>query len=214
MVAPTMEAMTAGQFTFTLSPRGEVTDVKVSEELLAAIKNGPGGESGAVEQFKSMVSQVAFTLPEKPPTTGETWTTEIAVKNPTGSDQTVETTYTYDGTRDTDGTTYAVIKPSLKMQLAKNPMMEMKMKEQKTDGEVLFDLKAGKLHSISIDQNIAMDMVSQGQTMPGTIDQNIEVTVSPSNDEPATAKPATKPEATKPETTKPATAEPQPAATN
>ncbi len=67
MVAPTMEAMTAGQFTFTLSPRGEVSDVKVSEELLAAIKNGPGGEAGAVEQFKSMVSQVAFTLPEKPP---------------------------------------------------------------------------------------------------------------------------------------------------
>jgi hypothetical protein len=179
MIAPTMEAMTAGQFTFTLSPRGEVSDVKVTEELLAAIKNGPGGEAGAVEQFKSMVSQVAFTLPEKPPTTGEAWTTNIAVTNPTGGNQTVETTYTYDGTREADGTTYAVIKPSLKMQVPKNPMMEMNMKEQKTDGEVLFDVKAGKLHSISIDQNIAMDMVAQGQTMPGTIDQNIEVVVTP-----------------------------------
>ena len=188
MVAPTMEAMTAGNFTFSMSPRGEVSDVKLSDDLLNAVKNGPGGESGAVEQFKSMVSQVAFVLPENPAKTGETWTTKIAVSNPTGGNQSVETTYTYDGTREADGTTYAVIKPSMKMEIAKNPMMEMTMKDQKTDGEVLFDLKAGELHSMSINQNITMDMTAGGQTMPGTIDQNIEVTVTPAKETAETSK--------------------------
>lgn len=195
MVAPAMEAMTTGLVTFSMSPRGEVRDVKLSEELASAIKNGPGGESGAVDQFKSMVSQVAFVLPEKQPATGETWTTKIAVNNPAGGNQTVETTYTYDGTREVDGTTYAVIKPAMKMDVAKNPMMEMKMKEQKTDGEVLFDVDAGELHSMSINQDITLDMIAAGQTMPGTIDQNIEVKVSPATKKIETAAPPAKTDA-------------------
>lgn len=178
MVAPTMEAMTAGSFTFKMTPRGEVSDVKFSEELQNAIKNGPGGEAAGAEQFKSMISQVAFPLPENAPQPGDAWKTTVAVANPAGGNQTVETTYTFDGTRDADGTTFAVIKPAMKMELAKNPMMDMQMKEQKTDGEVLFDLNAGRLHSISINLNIAMDMVAQGMTMPGTIDQKIDVKVS------------------------------------
>lgn len=179
MIAPTMEAMTAGQFDFTMSPRGEVHDATISDELLAALKNGPGGEDGAVEQFKSIVSQVVFVLPENPPKLGEVWATKIAVADPSGGNQTVETTYKYDGTRDVDGTTYAVIKPSMKMELGKNPLMEMKVKDQKTDGEVLFDLKSGRLRSTSINQDMTVDVVVSGQAMPGTIDQKSEIKLVP-----------------------------------
>jgi hypothetical protein len=184
MVAPTFKAMTAGTFEFTISPRGEVTDVKVSPELLEALKNAPGNQAGtddakAAEQFKQMVSQVAFVLPEKAPAKGETWSTKIALNNPAAGNQTVETTYTFEGTREVDGITFAVIKPAMKMELAGNPSMEMKMKEQKTDGEVLFNIEAGRLHSMSIDQDIILDIIAGGQTIPGTIDQKIEVTVTP-----------------------------------
>jgi hypothetical protein len=182
MMAPTMEAMTDGEFTFTMTPWGDVRDTKMSDELLAALKNGPGGENGAVEQFTSMVSQVALVLPKSSLKPGEVWKTTIAVADPSGGKQSVETTYKFDGTRDVDGTTYAVIKPSMTMELANNPMMEMKMKEQKTDGEVLFDLGAGRLESTSINQNMTVDIVAAGQTMPGTIDQKIEVKVTPRED--------------------------------
>jgi Family of unknown function (DUF6263) len=193
MVAPTLEAMTTGNVTFNMSPRGEVSDVKISDPLLAVVKNGPGGETGAVDQFKSIVSQVAFVLPENPPKTGETWTTKIGAGDASGGSPTLETIYTYDGTREADGTTYAVIKPNMKMDVAKVPMMEMKMKDQKTDGEALFDLEAGELHSVSVNQNITMDMIAGGQAMPGTIDQNIEVTLTPAKEKPATTKPEPKP---------------------
>jgi len=184
MIAPTLKAMTAGELSFTMSPRGEIRDVEISDELAESLKHGPGGETGAVEQFKSMVSQVAFALPENPPQIGETWTTKLAVSSPTGGSQTVETTYTYDGTREADGTTFAVIKPRVTLELADNRMMEMKMKEQKTDGEVLFDPQAGQLHSMSVNQNITLDVVVAGQTMPGTIDQKTDLTVTPKQDEP------------------------------
>jgi len=183
MMAPTLEAMVSGDFTFTMSPRGEVSNIKLSDDLLAAIKNGPGGENGAVEQFKSMASQIAFDLPEDPPQIGQSWTKKFTVNNPAGGVQTVETTYTYDGTRDADGTIYAVIKPSMELEMANNPMMEMKVKEQKTDGEVLFDLQAGQLHSTSINQSITLDMIAAGQTMPGTIDQKIDLVVTPKKDQ-------------------------------
>jgi len=186
MVAPALEAKTSGPLTFTMSPRGEVRDVQLSEELAGAIKSSPGGDASSVEDFKSQVSQVALQLPENPLKTGETWTTKIVVSSPGGGAETVETTYTYDGTREADGTTYAVIKPNLNVDMAKSPNVEMKVKDQKTDGEVLFDLKAGELHSLSINRNLTLDVVAMGQTMPGTMDQNIEITVTP-------AKPKTEP---------------------
>lgn len=195
MVAPTFEAMTAGSFEFTMSPRGDVSDVKVSPELLEAVKNAPGNQGStdekAAEQFKQMVSQVAFVLPEKAPTAGEQWTTKIALNNPAAGNQSVETTYKFVGTREVDGTTFAVIEPSMKMELAGNPAMEMKMKEQKTEGEVLFNVEDGRLHSMKINQDITLDIVAGGQTIPGTIDQKIEVNVTPAAADDTTKKSTT-----------------------
>ena len=182
MIAPMFEAMTAGAFEVTMTPRGEVRDVRIPPDMAAAIAKGPGaagGEKAAIEQFKAMITQGAFVLPENPPTPGQEWSTKVDVNNPAGGNQKVETTYKYEGTRDVDGTTYAVIRPSLKMELAGNAMMQMKVKEQKTNGEVLFNQQAGRLHSMSIDQDLTMDISVGGQTMPGTIKQKVEVTVTP-----------------------------------
>jgi len=57
--------------------------------------------------------------------------------------------------------------------------MEMKMKEQQTQGEVLFNLAQGRLHSNSINQDITLDVVVSGQAMPGTIDQKSEIKLMP-----------------------------------
>ena len=182
MIAPMFEAMTAGAFEVTMTPRGEVSDVRIPPDMAAAIAKGPGGADGekaAIEQFKAMVTQGAFVLPENPPTPGQEWTTKVDVNNAAGGNQTVETTYKYEGSRDIDGTTFAVIRPSLKMELAGNAMMQMKVKEQKTNGEVLFNEEAGRLHSMSIDQDLTMDISVGGQTMPGTIVQKVEVKVTP-----------------------------------
>jgi hypothetical protein len=182
MIAPMFEAMTAGAFEVTMTPRGEVSDVRIPPDMAAAIAKGPGGAGGekaAIDQFKAMITQGAFVLPENPPTPGEEWTTKVDVKNPAGGNQTVETTYKYEGSRDVDGTTFAVIRPSLKMELAGNAMMQMKVKEQSTDGEVLFNEEAGRLHSMSIDQDLTIDVGVGGQTMPGTIKQKVDVTVTP-----------------------------------
>ena len=115
-----------------------------------------------------MITQGVFVLPEKPPSRGDEWSTSVdREQSRMRTTQAVETIYRYEGTRDVDGTTFAVIRPTLKMNLAGKPLMQMKVKEQKTDGEVLFNEDAGRLHSMSIKQNMTLDVRVNGQTMPG-----------------------------------------------
>lgn len=196
MVAPSLKALTSGTTEFTISPRADVTNVKVSPELLSAMKGSPASQSMtdemASQQFKQMVSQVAIALPEEALAKGSTWNTKLEVTNPAAGSETVETTFTFDGLRDVDGVSLAVIKPALKMNVTGNADIQMKMKEQKTSGEVLFNPEAGRLHSMKIVQDVTLDLVAAGQTLPGTINQKIDVTVTPASAEDTAEKSAPK----------------------
>jgi Family of unknown function (DUF6263) len=202
MIAPMYKAMTEGEFEITMTARGEVKDVKIPEQVLTALKNSPGaaamGDIASADGFKKMISQGALVLPKDAPKKGESWTTKVEMKNPAVGKQTVETTYTYDGTKDVKGTTFAVIRPQLKMDFESKPadaqasqpdqpqqpaqqaQLQMKIKDQTSDGEVLFNIKAGRLHSTSLKQNVTIDASVQGKPIQQKIDQKIDVTVSPS----------------------------------
>jgi hypothetical protein len=209
MIAPMYKAMTEGEFEITMTSRGEVKDVKIPEQVLTALKNSPNaaamGDIASADGFKKMISQGALVLPEKPPKKGETWTTKVEMKNPAVGKQTVETTYRYDGTKDIKGTKFAVIKPQLKMEFenqaaakagepqqpAAQQNMQMKIKDQNSDGEVLFNIAAGRLQSTSLKQNVTIEASVNGQPIQQKIDQKIDVTVTPAGEKKAseTSKP-------------------------
>jgi hypothetical protein len=197
MIAPMYKAMTEGEFEITMTSRGEVKDVKIPEQVLTALKNSPNaaamGDMANADGFKKMISQGALVLPKDPPKKGDTWTTKVEMKNPAVGTQTVETTYRYDGTKDIKGTKFAMIKPQLKMEFGnqaaakegqpqqpaaqQNP--QMKIKEQTSDGEVLFNIPAGRLQSTSLKQNVTIE-ANANVTMK--IDQKIDVTVTPAGE--------------------------------
>ena len=60
-----------------------------------------------------------------------------------------------------------------------NPAMQMKVKDQKSDGEVLFNATAGRLGSMSVKQDMTMEIAVAGQTLQQQIHQDIEVKVTP-----------------------------------
>ena len=95
-------------------PRGEVKDVKVPEEVLTALKNSPGaaamGDMATPEGFKKMISQGALVLPEERAEGRRDVDDQARDEQSGGGKQTIETTYRYEGTKDVDGTTYAVIR--------------------------------------------------------------------------------------------------------
>src|SRR5712671_3502219 len=207
MIAPMYKAMTEGVFEITMTSRGEVKDVKIPEQVITALKNAPNaaamGDIASADGFKTMISQGALVLPEKLPKKGDTWATKVDMKNPAFGKQTVETTYRYDGTKETKGTKFAVIKPQLKMEFENQAAAKegqpqqpaaqqnvMKIKEQTSDGEVLFNIPAGRLHSTSLKQNVTIEA---NANVNMKIDQKIDVTVTPAGEKKADA--AKKPEA-------------------
>jgi hypothetical protein len=206
MIAPMYKAMTEGEFEITMTSRGEVKDVKIPEQVITALKNAPNaaamGDIASADGFKKMISQGALVLPEKPPKKGDTWTTKVDMKNPAFGKQTVETTYRYDGTKEVKGMKFAVIKPQLKMEFENQAAAKegqpqqpaaqqnvMKIKEQTSDGEVLFNIPAGRLHSTSLKQNVTIEA---NANVNMKIDQKIDVTVTPAGEKKADA--AKKPE--------------------
>ena len=197
LIAPMYKAMTDSEFEITMTSRGEVKDVEIPPEIIAALKASPGaaamGEMATEKGFKEMISKGALVLPENAPKEGETWSTKVEVKNPVAGTQTVVTTYTYEGTKEIDGTTYAVIKPELTMEFAndatgpdgKASPISMKIAEQSSGGEVLFNINAGRLYTTKLQQNVTIDATTGGQTQKQKIDQKIDVKVTPAGEKPA-----------------------------
>ena len=117
MIAPMYKAITEGELEITMTSRGEVKDVKISEQVRTALKNLPNaaemGDVASPEGIKKMLSQGVLVLPNDSPKKGETWSTKVESQIPVAGKQTIETTYRYEGTKDIKGTMFAVIKPQL-----------------------------------------------------------------------------------------------------
>jgi hypothetical protein len=186
MLAPMYKVLTQSEFELTMTTRGEIKEVKIPEEVLKALKNSPGaasmGDMATPEGFKKMISQGALVLPEKEPKEGETWTTKVEVNNPMAGKQVIQTTYQYEGTREMDGVNFAVFKPKLEMTFEGTEQLQMKVAEQDSSGEILFNVDAGRLHSSKLEQDVSIDVTAGGQTMQQKIEQKIDVKVTPAEE--------------------------------
>jgi hypothetical protein len=189
MLAPMYKAMTEAEFELTMTPRGEIKDVKIPDQVLAALRNSPGaaamGDMATPEGFKKMISQGALVLPEEAAEPGKEWTTKVEVNNPMAGKQVIETTYRFQGVEEQDGTTFAKIEPELKMQFEGTPQVQMNVSEQDSSGEILFNVDEGRLQSSNLKQNVTIDITVAGQMMQQKIDQTIEVNVTPAGEEAA-----------------------------
>jgi len=186
LVAPIYDALTKGEFEFTMTARGETKDVKVSEEVLEALKNNPGaallGDIATAEGLQRMISKWALVLPDKTPRRGEESRSRVKLKSPAG-EQTVESSYRYDGTKEVDGRTYAVFRPGLEITFGEKDGVQSKVKEQESKGEVLFDVAAGRLQSATLERGVTIDMTVAGQTVEQKVKQTVEVKLTPAKKE-------------------------------
>jgi hypothetical protein len=183
MIAPMFDAMTKGKFEVTMSPQGQILDVIVPQEVIDALKNSPAapmmGDMATADGFKQLLSQGAMVLPKEALEPGQQWTTSVEMNNPMVGKQTVNTTYTYEGTKDVGGTTYDVFRPSIQMNFGGEGAMQMSIKEQKSTGEILFNREAGRLHSTTLNQDMTMGMNVGGQVLEQKIHQQVDVKVTP-----------------------------------
>ena len=184
MIAPLFQAMTEGEFKLTMTSQGKITDVEPPTDMVEAMKKIPGaaamGNIASADGLKQMITQGSMELPAGDLTKGESWNTTMDMDSPAGK-QIITTTYEYVGPRVEDGNQLEVFKPSIEIETApgENALVQMSMKDQSSEGEILFNREAGRLQSTHLQQKLNMEMKVQGQTINNIIEQTVDMKFKP-----------------------------------
>jgi hypothetical protein len=151
MAAPIFKALTADAVTMTVSPRGEISNVKLPEKLKEAFQNAAGnfggGPSFSEDQLKQMMNNGVFVLPKEAPTTSTTWSHPMEMKmGPIGTMKT-NTKYTYAG----KSGNFDKINLAIDMKLESSPdsPMQIKMNTKEASGTILFDNAKGRVQEMT-----------------------------------------------------------------
>jgi hypothetical protein len=159
MFSPMVQALTQGEFEFTMSPRGEVTDVKIPDEVIAALKNSPGSTAlkglAIPDDLTTLILHGTLVLPEGAAQSPDEWSTQVEFSNPQGGKKVVEKTYRFEDTQEIDGVTYAVVRPTVKMNIEGNP--QIAVTAQESSGEILFNIESGRVHSSDVNQSVTTE---------------------------------------------------------
>jgi hypothetical protein len=168
------------QFTAVMKTTGELSDVKVPEDLVKELRNLPGsaqmGDMFSEQGLKQMMSQGSITFPKEPVKVGESWNQSTSVKLPFGK-MTGDMKLTYQGTEKVGDKTLAKIGVVTKAAFAddEKAQITMKITSQKADGHFLFDAEAGRLQESTLNQTMEMSVGVLGQTIDQNLTQKVNV---------------------------------------
>jgi len=178
MLAPLLKAMTESPFQVTMTSRGEITQVEVPQALIETLTQGPAGTllgSLATEKgFQETMARNLLVLPTAEELVeGHQWTTSLEVENQLVGNITTLATYEYQGSRDVEGQTLEVFVPTLVTQFKGQDELALRVEDQETTGEILFNPAAGHLDSTSIHQSIELVITASGNEVNQHLDQTI-----------------------------------------
>lgn len=172
MMAPLFGAMINQPMTLTVTPLGEVKNIKLPEGMIAAMqKAGPGAKEVLSEDaMKQTISRVMIAFPESV-AAGKSWESNFETKNPILGTQKAVTTYTYVGPEKAEGR--AVEKLDVKVQLSfdqpADAQAKATIKEQASEGAILFDNKQGMPVTTSMNSQMKLELSAGGQMIDQAI---------------------------------------------
>lgn len=176
MMAPLFGAMIGHPMTLAVTPLGEVKNIKLPEGMIEAMqKAGPGAKEVLSEDaMKQTISRVMIAFPESV-APGKSWESDFETKNPILGTQKAVTTYTYVGPEEAEG--HAVEKVDVRVLLSfdqpADAQAKATIKEQVSEGAILFDNKQGMPVTTSMNSQMKLQLSAGGQT----IDQEITTKV-------------------------------------
>src|SRR5262249_40096645 len=101
-----IRAMGKAEFSATMTPRGEISDIKIPDDLLKEFQKVRGssqfGDFFSEKGLKNLMGHSGLVLPQQPVKKGDTWSQKVSVKMPFGRIDT-EMKYEYAGEETKDG---------------------------------------------------------------------------------------------------------------
>jgi hypothetical protein len=184
ILGPLFAAMAGSDITVTINETGEISDAKVSDKLLDAMKNNPllqqMGGMFTEEGFKNMLNQSGATiLPKNPVKKGESWSQKIEMKQPPLGVMRMNNTYTYQGPEERSGASLEKIdvKTDMSIEPIENAaaQFEIKVKSSEMKGTIYFDNKAGRIAETKMNQKMAMEINAMGNIIESAVDQTVSL---------------------------------------
>ncbi len=173
---PLFKMLVGAEFAFKMDPRGEISDIKLPEKMLATLRGGdePAGAQGQFSEagLKNMLAQMGILLPEGPVDVGGKWDRKMAV--PGGADgqmRSIRQVYTYRGP-DPRGAAESIDLAIVFDAPRPDPEIPVSIKSQESSGRIAFDNAAGRLSS----STVLMRVESSGRVMGKEVAQTFATT--------------------------------------
>ena len=177
VAGPLFKMLVGAEFSSKMSPKGEVTDIKLSDKLLATLR-GDSEPAGAQGQFseaglKNMLAQMVIPLPEEGVDAGQTWQRAMAIPaGPDGQTRQIEQTFTYKGP-DAANAGLEAIGFTTKFDPPKaDPNVPVTFKKETATGQFDFDNAAGRIVKSNVVEDVEVSVTIEGKEVP----QKVETT--------------------------------------
>jgi hypothetical protein len=171
LFGPMFKILVGAEFFSKMNPRGELTEIKLADKLIAAINaaNEGGGPKGqfSEEGMKNILSQMVVPLPEGGVASGETWVRKMTVPTDVeGQTRQIEQVFTYKGPEATSPG-LDEIDFTTKMEPHKpDPKIPVVYKTETATGKFEFDNVAGRIARSNSTEIVEVTVTFQGKESP------------------------------------------------
>lgn len=169
-VVPLLKALVGAESHFTMTARGEVGDVSVSDKLRDAIRqaNPAAGDAAVSPQgLKNLIAQATLVLPRAG--VDESWTEKTEVPLPSLGTLTMSRTFTDEGPEASGSSIRKIdVKTEVTHEAAERSPLEMEIADQKGTGLYRFDVEAGRVVSARVEDTMTLALSAGGQRIEQT----------------------------------------------
>ena len=183
-LAKVFGAMVGKDFTMTMTPRGEIKDVTIPDELAEALEGAGGGVPGGggfnADSLKQLASQSGIEFPEEPVGQGKNWSGKTEAKLPFGTMK-LDNQFTYQGTERRGGQALQkiAVKPKISIEPDPNAQVQMTVKSQDANGTIYFNNQEGRIAESTMKQNLNMELNAGGMAITQSIAQTMTMKLLP-----------------------------------
>lgn len=153
-----MKAAVGAEFSSKISATGELTDVRLPDQLTKALteqkKDGePEGNTPlSDENLKKMFTSMSLPLPREDLAPGKTWTRQDKFPTPPAGSVTIDTTFRFRGPDPQAGANVVRIDHDARFtpELTANNEFKITIKSQELTGSIFFDTAAGRIVKFTV----------------------------------------------------------------
>jgi Family of unknown function (DUF6263) len=179
---PMFKILLGAEFSSKMSPRGELTDIKLSDKLMATLKadNDPAAAQGPFSEvgLKNILAQMVLPLAETSVDVGDTWKRALAIPaGPDGQTRQIEQTFTYKG--HDHASSLPTIEFTSKLDPPKaDPNVPVTFKKETETGRIEFDNALGRVAKSTVVEDVEVSVAIQGKEIPQKVQTTWVLTLS------------------------------------